>query len=264
MAFVGGYCVDCKAMFPLVLSAALAGPDEARIQEIINDTKLPHVAIPRGTLPGFDWREKPRLGMANNPGEFKAFITWGQVYEPEGGSPSTNTRYQIRNVQGFILSKKTGKWTQVQHTLEPGGAAYREDFKDDVSVPPDVRQESTGSISVKGKVGFNYHFWPTSGRVAIDSSDSAGVYTVVQARLVLDDPKQADDRDKAKFMMSMGGDYWKALDSQWDNFKTNGDAMIGRFRWIGKEWGWFHACTMTEAEIRKYPPPAPKELAVIR
>lgn len=248
-------------MFPLVLSATLAGSDEARIQEIIDDTKLPHVAIPRGTLPGFDWREKPRLGMGNNPGNFTAFITWGQVYEPEGGSPSKNTRYQIRNVQGYLLSKKTGEWTKVQHTTSPEGAAYREDFKDDVSVPPDVRTESSGGISVKGKEGFNYHFWPSIGRISVDGSDIAGVYTVVQARLVVDDPKLPDDRDKAKFMMGMGADYWKGLNAEWDNFKTNGDAMIGRFRWIEKEWKWFHACTMTEAEIRKNPPPAPSEQA---
>jgi hypothetical protein len=59
-------------------------------------------------------------------------------------------------------------------------------------------------------------------------------------------------------MMSVGADYWKTLDAQWDQWKTNGDLAISRFRFITPKWQWFHMCTRPAEDIRRDPPPAPK------
>lgn len=240
----------------MLLATLTLAPDK-RIEEIIGDHTLPHVAIPRGVPEGVNWRVSPRVGAGNNPGEFRAFIVWGQVYEPVGDNPSKNSRVQIQNIQAWIKSKQTGKWSRVQHSKDVQGSFYREDFSDDANEAGDERREPDGTTSIRTKPGFNFHFWTPKGRVPIDPADIGGVYTAVQARLILTDPKGPDDRKQARFMMSMGADYWKELDSKWDYWKTNGDAMIGRFRWITPQWQWFHAITLSPEEVRKSPPPAP-------
>lgn len=241
-------------MVPILL-ASLAGPATADIDAIVRDMTEPHEAKPSGVPVSTGWALKPRVGMGNDTNGFRAFIPWGQVYAAEGGSPATNARVEIRALQSFILSKKTGKWTRVGFGYKVAGNAYVENFEGDVNKPANQREEPGGSISVMMEKGYNYHFWTT--RVAIAPDDIGGVVSAVQARLVLDDPKKPDDRAKARLMMSVGADYWKAMDSQWDQWKTNGDAGIGRFRFIRNRWSWHYMSTIGPAELRKNPPPAP-------
>ncbi len=244
-----------KAMVTLGLCLALAN---TLLDDIIGDTSKPHESAPRGVGAGVDWGKGPRLGYGTKmPADWKAFVVWGQVYEPVDGSLTVNTRVELRNIQALILSKKTGKWQQVQHSKKVQGSYYREDFKDDINDQGTQLDGPEGGVSVKTSPGFNYHFWTPKGRIELDREDIAGVYTACEARLVREDVSKADDRAKARFMLSMGADYWKAVDSQWDQFKTNGDVMIGRFRFIKSDWGWHHACTLSAEALRKNPPPMP-------
>ncbi|MBH8576634.1 hypothetical protein I8752_27325 [Nostocaceae cyanobacterium CENA369] len=75
------------------------------------------------------------------------------------------------------------------------------------------------SISVKTGNGYNFHFWPP-GRASINPIDVMGMFTTVQARLVVDDFNKPDDRSKARYILSMGGDYWFNLTAQWNNWTT--------------------------------------------
>lgn len=226
------------------------------VEEMIKDMTLPHVAVPRGVPAQVDWRLKPRLAMGNNPGEWRAFIAWGQVYAADGTKNPPNVRVQIRALQAFILSKNTGKWTRVQFANRVEGAWYEESFADDKSKPSDARPEPDGTLSVTIDDGYNYHFW-TNERISIDPADIGGVVTAVQARLILTDPKGPDNRKDARLMMSVGADYWQALDSKWDYWKTNADVGIGRFRMIGNDWSWHYMTSLDAAALRKNPPPAP-------
>ena len=245
----------------LVLATADVKPASgALLQQIIEDATLPHVSIPRGVPESVDWRLKPRQGYGNTPPkDWSAIIAWGQVYEPVTNSPSKNTRVAIRNIQLSVLRRRCGQGRRGQVERGVVGAACREAFVNDESKAPDARIEPDGSLSIVTGPGFNYHFWPRAGRGTMDPTDIAGVYAAVQARLVLADPKAADDRAQARFMMSMGADYWKAVDSAWDQFKTNGDVAIGRFRWVGREWGWHHMISLSADAARRTPPPAPVE-----
>ncbi|MDX2065148.1 MAG: hypothetical protein SFX74_05345 [Fimbriimonadaceae bacterium] len=249
-------------MLAIPIALVVLPSPPAHVEAMIRDMTLPHEAIPRGVPAGVDWRERPRLAMGDHPGEFRAFITWGQVYAAEGVTDTRGVRVQIRYAQAWLRSKRTGAWRQVQFAQRVEGAAYVESFANDANQPADLRTESDGSISVTIVPAHNFHFW-TPSRIAIDPADIGGVVTAVQARLVLDPEFRQARRPVPALMMSMGADYWKALDSPWDHFKTNGDAGIGRFRKLTGRWSWHYMTTVPADTLRKVPPPPPTDRSVV-
>lgn len=236
------------------------GPSAAALEEIpnsldliIGDMTLPHEGRPHGVPDSYSWAAGPRVGMGNDPGTFRAMIAWGQLYEDAEGNPATNTRVQIRDIRAYIL-RGDGQWHLLQSSQRVEGALYREDFAGDVNIPGEIRREDDGSISVIAGQGHNFHFW-TPQRSPIDPDDIHGVFTTVQARLIVDDPALPDDRHTARYLMSMGADYWLSTTAQWDNWTTNGDIGIGRFRYVTPAWQWFNMTSLSEAELRQHPPP---------
>jgi len=225
------------------------------VQTVIDDMTLPHEGRPHGVPLNYDWAVGPRVGMGNDPGAFRAMTAWGQIYEDASGNPASNSRVQIAGMAAYLLGKKDGKWHVLQLSRKVEGAAYREDFAGDVNKPPDVRQEPDTTVSVTAGGGFNYHFWPSTGRASIDPDDVGGIFTTVRARLILDDSTGNDDRATARYLLSMGGDYWLSLSAQWDNFRTNGDIGIGRFKYVRTEWRAFNMTSLPAAELRRNPPP---------
>jgi hypothetical protein len=223
---------------------------------IADDMRLPHDARPHGVSSSVDWANAPRTGYGNHPpAGWTAAIPWGQVYEPIDGNPAVNTRVALRNMYMYVLSKKTGQWQLVQGSKKVSGDAFREDFADNLTSPADIRLEPDGSLSVKPGGGYNFHFWTSTGRGLIDAEDIAGVFTTVQARLVLEDPAGADDLSQARFLLSMGADYWQSLGAEWDYWKTNGDVAIARFKWVTPDWQAFNMTTLTLGELEQNPPP---------
>lgn len=226
------------------------------IQTIIDDMTKPHEAKLHGVPASYDWSTGPRMGHGTPPADFKAFIPWGQVYEAGDGNPATNTRVHLRDIRAYVLSKKTGKWQLLTHSDDVEGSAFREDFAGNDSKPADLRTEPDGGVSVKAGDGYNFHFWSSTGRQPINPNDVAGVFTTVQGRLVVDDPSKPDDRTQARYLLGMGGDYWRSLTAQWDAaFNNVGDAAIGRMKWVTTEWQAFNMTTLSADEIRKNPPP---------
>lgn len=226
------------------------------IDNIIYDMQPPHEGIPRGVPSSYDWVLGPRLGKGNNPGNFQAAIAWGQLYEASEGNPASNTRVQFKDIKMYMLSKRNGRWRLLQNSRQVHGAAYREDFIEDINRPADIRLEQDGTISVKAGGGYNFHFWPQSGRVAIAPSDVGGIFTTVQARLIVDDPAKPLDLDRARYLLSMGGDYWLNLTTFKDRSRpTAGDIAIGKFKYVTAEWKSFNMITLSPAKVRKNPPP---------
>lgn len=228
---------------------------QTSIDEIINDMILPHEGLPHGVPSGYNWQAKPRVGAKEPTSGWTAAIAWGQVYEWAGGNPATNTRIQIKDLAMYYLSKKDNKWHLLQSVTRVSGANYREDFVNDVNKPANIRVETGGSMSTTCGDGYNFHFWPNTGRISIPVNDVAGCFVTVKARLVINDATKPDDRNKAKYLMSVGGDWWQSLTAPWDNFKTNADIGIGRFRFITSEWKSFNMYSVPADTIRKNPPP---------
>lgn len=225
------------------------------IKTIIYDMQPPHEGLPQGVPKSYNWAFGPRVGMGKNSQGFRAMIVWGQLYEAAEGKPVSNTRVQIRDIKAYILSKRDGKWHLLQSSRRVEGNAYREDFVGDINKPADIRYEQDGSISVKPDKGYNFHFWCANGKVPIDPNNVGGIFTTVQARLVVDNPQKPDERAQAPYLLSMGGDYWLNLTAKWDNGKTNADIGIGKFKYVKKEWQAFNMTTLSPSEIRRNPPP---------
>lgn len=217
--------------------------------------KPPHEGVPHGVPKNYNWAFGPRVGMGNNSQGFKAMIAWGQLYEAVTGNSAPNTRVQIRDIKAYVLSKRDSKWYLLQSSKRVEGKAYRENFVGDVNIPADVYYEQDGSISVKAGKGYNFHFWCARGKAPIDPTNVSGIFTTVQARLVVDNPQKPDDRDQARYLLSMGGDYWLNLTAKWDNGKTNADIGIGKFKYVKREWQAFNMTTLALEEIRRNPPP---------
>jgi hypothetical protein len=225
------------------------------IATIIYDMIPPHEGKIHGISTSISWVSGPRVGMGNNSEGFKAMTAWGQLYEDFKGNPAANSRVQIKNIKAYMLSKRDGKWHLLQSSKIVDGDAYREDYAGNVNKPADIRSEQDGSISVKAGQGYNFHFWFPNGRVLINPDDVNGIFTTVQARLVTDNPQQPDDRSKARYLLSMGADYWLNLTAQWDKWTTNGDIGIGKFKYVTTRWQAFNMVTLSPTEIRQNPPP---------
>ncbi len=223
--------------------ASAVPPQEKVAQLFIDDMSIPNAIRP--TNIDYSWTYKPRVGSGNYlPKDWTHSTMWGQIYTGRPGNPARNVRVQIRDCAQWVLSRKTGRWQLTQHSVTPEGAAYAENFKENVHVPAVFRTEPDGSISVRLEPGYNYHFWPNTGRAALEAEDIAGMASVFFARLVVDDPALPDDRDKALLIASGGGDYWRSSDAVWKSDWSNGhDWGMGRFKLLTNEWQAFTAST---------------------
>lgn len=226
------------------------------LQTIINDMTLPNAGRPMGVPASYDWAKGPGIGLGNHPPTtWHAITAWGQLYVDAKGNPARNTRVQIRRMQTYILSKPDGKWHQVQSSQGVDGAAFREDFRDNISKKPNLRRLPDGSVSVTAGGGYNFHFWPTDGRASIDPRDIAGVFVTVEARLIVGNPNKPDDRSRARYLLSVGADYWVNLNAKWNHFKTNDAVAMGRFKYVTVKWKAFNCTTLTGKKLHQDPPP---------
>ncbi len=234
-------------------------------QTIIDDMTSPPDAALHGVPYYYSWASGVANGLnpapaKNNQGEwFRAMTSWGQVYIPVEGSQASNTRCQIRNMLSKLLYKN-GKWIEVQSN-NPQGAAFVEDFANNASINAGMRDESNngGGISVIVGVGpwsgYNFHFWPLGPRAEVDVDSVIGVFSTCEARLILDDQNQTDDRDSCKNIMQMGADWWLNLYIGWlPDWSANSGIGNGRSKWITKEWQSFNYCSLSPAEILSNPP----------
>lgn len=235
-------------------------------QTIIDDMSLPGDAPLHGTDTmiwgmGNALIENRPVPAKNYKGQyFTAMTNWGQVYIPRKGSKATNTRCQIRNVTTKLLLRN-GTWQELQ-SGNPAGAAFVENFSNNISKQANIREETLngGGISViigiKDYAGYNFHFWSASPtRIDIDTSTIVAVYTFCEARLIIDDPKKADDRVNCKNILMMGGDWWLNKTTGWEpDWSANSGIAGGRSKWVTSKWQTFNMCTLPPDEIRKNPP----------
>ncbi|HTP28875.1 MAG TPA: WSC domain-containing protein [Anaeromyxobacteraceae bacterium] len=222
--------------------------------EIAADMTDKNEGAPHGIPSGWGMAQGAAIGMGDDPNGWQAITEWGQVYEAAQGNPATNTRVNIRNEQLWLLSKSTGKWSLLQNTSAPTGAAYPEDFVGSDKAA-DVRTEPDGSISVTAGGGYNFHFYPST-RASIDPNDVAGIVTFVEARLIVGDPSKPDDRSIARYLVSAGADYYPALTGGWGAGNANPGVGVGRMKYVESAWRFFAMTPLTAAQLEANPVPA--------
>jgi len=254
------------ATFCIILATASDGSTFSNMQaessimpnsvaNIIDDMILAHEGRPHGIPASWDWAVYPRVGKKDSLSKFRALTAWGQVYQDDSGSHAKNARVQIRNIKLYLLSKHDMKWHLFQTSQPVTGQYYLENFSANKHLPAEIRNEPSGGISVMMNKGFNFHFWPTTKKVSVNYNDVAGIYTTVQARLIMNDPSRLDDRSHARYLLSMGGDYWINTMTNLATSKTNRDIGIGRFKYITNKWQSFNMITLSKKETLAHPPP---------
>jgi hypothetical protein len=207
------------------------------------DMRLPSEAVPHGITYPFAFH--PRFG--GSPGSYTALMAWGQLYECVSGNPQGAARVEIRDIEGFVKSRGTGSWRRVQQSTGTGGSAFAENFVNNVSKAPDAYPAAGGGVSARAGGGFNYHFWPTGGRATIDPGDVAAVAATVRARLA---PGTFSSSGAAPcYVISAGADYWKTATAGWNQFATNKDAGIGRFKRVDANWRLYTMSTTSSGNL---------------
>jgi hypothetical protein len=193
--------------------------------------------------------------MGNNSQGWQAITAWGALNEAAEGNPARNTRVNIRNMRTYFLQRSTGRWLLLQDTSRPDGEAYVEDYAGDAHKPADVRTEPDGTISATAGGGYNFHFYP-SDRARIDPSDIGGIVTLFEARLIVADRNQPDDRSSARYLMSSGADYYPGLTGGWPGTADfNPGVAGGKMKYVKTEWRSFAMSTISRSQLESNPPP---------
>ncbi|MFY8004113.1 MAG: hypothetical protein ACOVNR_04690 [Chitinophagaceae bacterium] len=227
----------------------------SKLQTVINDMKGSHESKLNGVPLSYNWSLKPRINFGNKPPKgWTAMLPWGQVYRDSKPIRTKNTRIQIKNLQAWYLDT-LNKWHLWGNTSDLYGKNFNEDYIDNKNIDAAIKQERSGGISIKLIEGFNFHYWRRRGRYSINPTNIKGVWISAEARLIVEDIKQKDDRKLANFLMGVGADYWMDTTALWDNFKTNGDIAIGKLKYIKREWQTFNMHTLDENTLINYPPP---------
>lgn len=251
---LAAWSIACEPVAPVPDPAEERNLLEA-VQTIRADMSSPSDAWPHGVPVSFGWGGSGRVGWGNNPpADWSAIIPWGQVYvSADSAHIPANTKVQLRNLGVWIYSQSQGQWVKAGGSVGVEGAHYVEDFAGDVNQPAtSLRGEPDGGISVAMIPGHNFHFWSQDGRQTMNPADIGAVVVSCEARLIVNNPGQPDDRPDAFWMLSVGADYWKDKTAAWDNFRTNGDVAISRFRKLGPDWQTVYMHTATEAQLRAY------------
>lgn len=221
--------------------AVPAGGTLARL--LADDMSLPSEVAPHGFTGDFAF--KPRLGAGIDPGGYRAFTAWGQMYECVSGNPQPSARVQITSLEAWIKSRTTGAWSRVQATNLADGDAFVENYVGNSSRAADL-QTVEGTTSVTAGGGYNFHFWPTTSRISINPNDIGGVITSFRARL---QPGTYSGGAAPCYVLSSGADYWSTADSAWNNLQTNSDVGIGRFKRADANWRLFTMSTTSAGPL---------------
>lgn len=252
---------DMRRMNDVALAGAPPGPGWA--------TGPGHVIMgnrPRGSATPSWWQPTNRAFKSDD--WWRALLPWMVIFDGVGNG-ATNTRVELRDLKAWYKSRKTGKWILIsQGAID--GENYPKHLSGTQTVPANRRNEPNGTVSVRpagGNVAF--HGWCCGGR-PIDPPDIAAIHVTTQARLIVDDPGKPDDRDRAKFLVQVGADYYPTATTKIAEFAPTGyNPGIGasRFKLMTRDWQAISMTTidvgvedprggaMTEAELRAAPPP---------
>ena len=114
-----------------------------------------------------------------------------------------------------------------------------------------------------------FHGW-SSGFSRIDGPDIGAVFLTLQARLVKDKDSGTDDRDRAKYLIHVGGDYYPETSTRASDLAPAyyfPGIGLSRAKLVNNNWQAFSfstinvgvedpgGATLTEAELRANPPP---------
>lgn len=191
----------------------------------------------------FTWVERGRLAMGNNPRGFDRILPWSIVV----GAPDNqldHARVQLRDLHLHVRSKSTGEWRELPMPDKWGGGHFAHELGTGKKIGPlDFTQDGHVATLLASRDDFA-HFWPLEGRRKIDPQDVGGVLVSVEARM-----QPEDYQAGGRYLMNAAADYWANSRGRFDNYRTNGDAGISRFKRLTDKWRGFHMTTVAPQEL---------------
>ncbi|HBZ06420.1 MULTISPECIES: hypothetical protein [Massilia] len=250
--------------------AAQAATPAYTIDTVIKDMSLANEAIPIN--PTYDWQYRPNMiqyepsgaslptwWTGNRPDWCYEALTWYTAFEAQGNK-ATNSRVEVRNLRMYVLSSKTGRWTRTNSVVAPYTDlwTYPFNYVGDMRISG-ARKEADGGYAIKPKYPNFHHGYGTSYTLS-DPRDVRAVFVAMDFRLVVDNPKKADDRAKARYVVNAGADYYPGKGQDWSLGYAPG---IGSGRYVLATNSWRTATLLVPnknlgasmTEMRNNPPP---------
>jgi hypothetical protein len=181
--------------------------------------------------------------------DFSAFTAWGQVYHCVGARFSAHDAVDLRDLQAWVLLRSARTWRRIQLSSDLQGAAFAEDYAQP-TVAAQYLAYGIAGTSVMLRPGYNFHFWPNSGRVSLRASDVVAYVVAMRARLR---PSRRNGRQPC-LVLSVGADLWRSLTAP-GGYGDSGDVGIGRFKRVKRRWRLFTMTTAGRNLLREFPLP---------
>jgi hypothetical protein len=226
--------------------ARAARPSAGKVAQMLTaDMTTQNKVLPHGVPPWYDWAKGPRPRRVAPPADFSAFTAWGQLYRCADSAFDADDTIQMRDLQTWLLVD--GRWRRVQRSSALGGSAFAEDYARPSVAARVVARRASGT-RVRMREGYNFHFWPGRGRVALDPRRVGDVAVVVSARRI------RHGASAGCFVLSVGADYWRSRTASAGATNVS-DAGIGRFKRVGRRWRAFSMTTASADTLSRHPLP---------
>lgn len=206
---------------------------------------------PHGVPDGWDWADGPIIHAGHEVDGRQVVTAWGQIHEAADGNWNRRVRIEIRDLAGWMLRRSTDDWVLLKRSSSITGAYYREDFSGNDNWPVDVVPLEAGGVSVRPVTGRCYHFY-WRGRVKIDTAEVAGFVFWFEARLVPADPREPGEVNGARYVASVGADYYSTMSSA-----DPAAIAHGKTKYLTPQWQRFFMTTLPRTRLRQNPPPSP-------
>jgi hypothetical protein len=213
---------------------------------------------------GADWRfeSTPDWWDANTDiartANWTTFLPWFVLWDGKNHGDNLNCRVQLKDME-FWGCDMDWKWTRLQGPAQVSGNGYRRDLQGESSDGRDQRTESDGTLSVR----FNhsspnvYHGW-SSKINNIDSRNYRAFHARLKGRKILHNTAGTDDRDKAVYLVHVGGDPHPNSvahvnpnnpDSNYMGITWLPGIGCSRFGFVGNDWTIFTFTTLNVAHL---------------
>lgn len=212
----------------------------------VQQMQMAHEALPNGVPLSYDWQARPVIQAGNHPPNgFRAMTGWGQIFLASRAAPVA-LNVSLRHFRTYRLSS-AGELQLIQSTDTLEGAQFNPDYRGNINLPAQIDTQTHGYTTVVTNPRAAFHFWPSGGKVKFDPQNMAGIVVAVEARIEPKDGQAAADVDN-KYLLSVGADYWEALDSTWNHYRSNAGIAIGRFQFLSTEWKCFTMTTVARGD----------------
>jgi hypothetical protein len=220
------------------------------------DSTMPDEQIPHGVPSFFDWYSHPVVHDATDVHGYPYADPWGQVYDVATGNPLPRDRVEVRDLQMWVLSKSTGQWTALYSTPPAiGGGLYPETYQGSPVGASIDATAAPGSILVSPNIrwdgtlvaGYQFHFFPSIGRVRIDPADVAAIVVQARVRLAQTNPVSPE---YAGLVADVGADFWAC-----PACGTGSGSGEGRMVTVKHDWRVITYTTETLAQLQTNPAP---------